>query len=312
MRVGLMVPPQLDPRQVVPTAVRAEAQGFDLLACGEHVFFHGPVSNAFVTLAAAAGATRRIRLMTALTVLPIYPAALAAKMIATLDGVSDGRVEIGIGVGGEHPPEFDACGVPVRERGRRTDEALTVLSALLAGGPVQFAGRWTTLEGQALDPLPVQRPGPPIWVGGRREASIRRAGRHGDGWLPYLVTPDQLRDGLAAARQVAEEAGRSPTAVAGGVFCWSAVDHDGDWARRTVVDVVNGLYRQDLSSRADRYLVAGAPDEVASRLGEYADAGAQTVVFAPACPSEDLDRVVDTFASHVLPRLRPTPKAGRG
>jgi alkanesulfonate monooxygenase SsuD/methylene tetrahydromethanopterin reductase-like flavin-dependent oxidoreductase (luciferase family) len=81
MRVGLMVPPQLDPRQVVPTAVRAEAQGFDLLACGEHVFFHGPVSNAFVTLAAAAGATRRIRLMTALTVLPIYPAALAAKMV---------------------------------------------------------------------------------------------------------------------------------------------------------------------------------------------------------------------------------------
>lgn len=114
MRLGLMIPPQLDPRQLVPMAVRAEEQGFDFVACGEHVFFHGPVSNAFVTLAAAAGATRRIRLMTALTVLPIYPAALAAKMITTLDGVSDGRVEIGIGVGGEHPPEFEACGVPVR------------------------------------------------------------------------------------------------------------------------------------------------------------------------------------------------------
>jgi alkanesulfonate monooxygenase SsuD/methylene tetrahydromethanopterin reductase-like flavin-dependent oxidoreductase (luciferase family) len=93
-------------------------------------------------------------------VLPIYPAALAAKIIATLDGVSDGRVEIGIGVGGEHPPEFEACGVPLRERGRRTDEALTVMSALFTGEPVHFDGRYTTLRGQQLEPVPVQRPVP--------------------------------------------------------------------------------------------------------------------------------------------------------
>lgn len=305
MRLGLMIPPQLDPRQLVPMAVRAEEQGFDFVACGEHVFFHGPVSNAFVTLAAAAGATRRIRLMTALTVLPIYPAALAAKMIATLDGVSDGRVEIGIGVGGEHPPEFEACGVPVRERGRRTDEALEVLSALFTGEPVHFDGRYTTLDGQVLDPLPVQRPAPPIWVGGRREAAIRRAGRHGNGWLPYLVTPEQVHSGLASARAVALDAGRSGGDVAGGVFCWSTVDADGGWARRTGVEVVSGIYQQDLSVRADHYLEGGTPDKVASRLREYADAGAETVVFAPACSSVDLERVVDTFANHVLPELRP-------
>jgi probable F420-dependent oxidoreductase len=307
MRVGLMIPPQLDPRHLVPMAVRAEEQGFDFIACGEHVFFHGPVSNAFVTLAAAAGATRRIRLMTALTVLPIYPAALAAKMMATLDGVSDGRVEIGIGVGGEHPPEFEACGVPVRERGRRTDEALEVLSALFTGEPVHFDGRYTTLEGQVLDPPPVQRPRPPLWIGGRREAAIRRAGRHGDGWLPYLITPEQVHTGLASARAVAVDAGRSGGDVAGGVFCWSTVGADGGWARRTSVEVVSGIYQQDLGARADRYLVAGTPEEVAARLREYADAGAETVVFAPASPSVDLERVVDTFARDVLPEVRRGP-----
>jgi probable F420-dependent oxidoreductase len=301
MRVGLFIPPQSDLRSVVPMAVRAEAQGFDFLACGEHVFFHGPVSNAFVTLAAAAGATQRIRLMTALTILPVYPPALAAKLISTLDGVSGGRVEIGIGVGGEHPPEFEAVGVPVRERGARTDEALTILTDLFAGGPVHYDGRFTRLAGQSLEPLPVQRPRPPFWVGGRGEASMRRAGRHGDGWMPYLVTPDQVAEGLAGARDVAVEAGRQAHDIAGGVLCWSNVDDDGAKARRTAAEIVGNIYQQDFSK--SRYLLTGTPDEVASRMREFADAGAETIVFSPACEGSDLEGVIDTFASRVLPQL---------
>lgn len=304
MRVGLMLPPKLDPGEVVDMAVQAEVQDFDFLACGEHVFFHRPAPNAFVALAAAAGATSRIRLLSALTVLPIYPAALAAKMIATLDGVSRGRLEVGVGVGGEYPAEFEACGVPIRERGRRTDEALTVLTQLFTGEPVHFAGQYTELDGQVLRPVPVQRPAPPIWIGGRREAAVRRAGQYGDGWLPYLVTPAQLESGLAAARQVAVERGRREQDLRGGVFCWSVVDADGAWARRTVTEAVSGLYHQDLSAQADRYLVAGTPNEVASRMREFADAGAESLVFAPACLREDLDRVIDTFATQVLPELR--------
>jgi len=98
-----MLPPQLDPGRVVPLARRAEELGYDILARGEHVFFHVPTPNAFVALAAAAGATARIRLLSAATVLPVYPAPLAAKMVATLDGVSGGRFELGVGVGGEYP-----------------------------------------------------------------------------------------------------------------------------------------------------------------------------------------------------------------
>ncbi len=307
MRVALMMPPGAELAEVPGLARQAEELGFDLLACGEHLFFYGPTPNAFVTLAAAAGATTRIRLLSALTLLPLYPAALAAKLTATLDGVSGGRFELGIGVGGEFPPEFEASGVPVTERGRRADEALDVLAELLRGEPVSFAGRYTTLSGQRLEPPPVQRPRPPVWVGGRREASMRRAGRHADGWLPYLITPERLANGLAVARAAAAEHGRPPGAVRGGVFCWSVVDADGGWARRTVADTVSAIYQQDLRPRAVQYLVGGTPGEVAERLREYAAAGAETVVFAPACGPADVPRVLATFAAEVLPALRQVP-----
>ena len=307
MRAGLMIPPGGDLAGVPAVAREAEQAGFDFLACGEHVFFHGPVPNAFVALAAAAGATERIRLLSALTILPLYPAALAAKMIATLDGVSGGRFELGVGVGGEFQPEFDACGVPVAERGRRADEALEVLARLLAGQPVQFSGRYTRLAGQRLDPPPVQQPRPPIWVGGRREASMRRAGRYADGWLPYLITPERLASGLATAREEAARHGRGGPGVRGGVFCWSAVAADGQWARRTAAEVVSAIYQQDLRPRAGQYLLAGNPAEVRARLGEYAAAGAGTVVFAPACGPADAGRVIRTFAEEVLPQVRDLP-----
>ncbi len=215
MRVGLMLAPEMDLADLVPFASDAEAHGFDFLACGEHVFFHQAVPNAFVALAAAAGATSRIRLMSALTVLPIYPAPLAAKMIATLDGASRGRFELGVGVGGEYPREFEACGVPMSERGRRTDEALDLLEQLFSGDPVEFEGRFTTLRGDRLEPSPVQRPRPPIWIGGRKEASQRRTARYGDGWLPYLVSPEQVDQGLTRARSMAADLGREPAAIRG-------------------------------------------------------------------------------------------------
>ncbi|MEV6896691.1 LLM class flavin-dependent oxidoreductase [Amycolatopsis sp. NPDC051372] len=300
MRVGLMFPPGADPGEIPAVARRAEAAGFDFFCCGEHVFFHGPMTNAFVGLAAAAGATERIGLMSALTILPMYPAALAAKLVAALATVSRGRFELGVGVGGEHPPEFEAVGVPLAERGRRTDEALEVLHRLLAGGPVTFRGEFTTIEGQELQPVPAVRP--PVWVGGRRPAAMRRAARHADGWLPYLVSPERLADSVAQVRKLAAGYGRPPEDIRGGVYLWSAVDTDGDRARREVVSAVSETYQQDFEGYADRYLLFGTPARVRERLAEYAAAGAESVIFAPACA--DHDRAIDLFATEVLPGIR--------
>jgi probable F420-dependent oxidoreductase len=293
-----------DQRGTAAEARAAEDAGYDGIATGEHLFFHGPVTNGFVSLAAAAGATSRIRLLSALTVLPLYPAALAAKLATTLDQVSGGRFDLGVGVGGEHPPEFVAAGSEVATRGARADEALELLRALWAGGPVEFAGRFTQVPGLSLDPGPVQPGGPPIWLGGRRPAAVRRAGRFADVWLPYMYTPEQVARSLVEVRAAAEQAGRDPASVRGAVYCWGAVDEDAAAARQSAIDTVSAVYQQDFTPLADRYLLHGDPDRVVARAREYADAGAGTLVFSPSGEGGRREDAVDTFTRTVLPRLQ--------
>ena len=289
---------------VATEAREAEAAGYDGVATGEHLFFHGPVANGFVTLAAAAGATTTIRLLSSLTVLPLYPAALAAKLASTLDQVSNGRFDMGVGVGGEHPPEFVAAGVEVAQRGARTDEALELMKRLWSGERVEFEGRFSTVPGLVLDPGPVQPGGPPIWLGGRRPAAVRRAGRFADVWMPYMYSPEQVASSLGEVRAAAEEAGRDPEAVQGAVFCWGGVDDDAERSRREVVEGVSAVYQQDFTKLADKYLLHGDPDRVAARAREYADAGARTLIFSPVGEGGRRREIVDLFTAAVLPRLR--------
>ncbi len=213
MRAGLVLDTAGEPGGIADEARAAERLGFDLAAAGEHVFFECPVSNAFVTLAAAAAVTERIRLLSAVTILPMYPMALAAKMAATLDRVSHGRFELGVGVGGEFPPEFAANGVPVAGRGARTDEALGVLLRLLSGDKVTAEGQFGSLRDLRLDPPPLQQPRPPLWVGGRKTPAMRRAGRFADVWMPYMVSPESFTRSLAGVRDFARQAQRPKTSL---------------------------------------------------------------------------------------------------
>ena len=177
---------------VAAQARQIEELGYDYATSGEHVFFHVPVSNAFISLAVAAGATSTLKLMSTITLLPLYPAVLAAKQAAALDVASGGRFNLGVGVGGELPKEFEASGVPVTERGARTNEALEVMRRLFTEDDVHFEGRFTTLSGVTLAPKPTQKPGPPVWISGRKDAAWKRAARYGDAWLPYMYTPEML------------------------------------------------------------------------------------------------------------------------
>jgi probable F420-dependent oxidoreductase len=283
--VGLALPVD----EPVAAAVEAERRGLDFVACGEHVAFHGPTPNAFVWLAAAAGATTSVGLVSTVTLLAQYPPVLAAKLVASLDHVSGGRFSLGVGVGGEYPEEFRAVGVDPATRGPRTDEAVAVLRALLGGQRTSFEGRFTRFGDLAVRP-PSPRGGVPLWVGGRSEAAQRRAGRYGDVWLPYLYTPEQLASGLEAVRRHAAGAGRPPTSVQGAVFLWTALDEDPEAARRTAVDHVGAVYRQDFSRR-ERYLLFGTPEEAGAKVGEYVEAGASSVVVS-LCGALD-DRAFD-------------------
>jgi probable F420-dependent oxidoreductase len=282
-----------------------EEAGFDQVSAGEHLFFHGPTANSFVTLAAAAGATERIRLLSALTIVPVYPPAILAKLVSSLDQVSGGRFDFGVGVGGEYPKEFEAAGVDPKQRGARTEEALEVLRPLLAGEELTHDGKFSHFPGVTLQPAAVQKPGPPIWMGGRKPAAMRRAGRFADVWLPYMYTPEQLDDSLTKVNEYAVEYGRPEGALRGAVYCWAALHPDAATARQQVIDVVSTVYQQDFTPLADRYLLHGDPERVIGRLREYHQAGARDLVFTAAewDPAKRAD-MLSLLAKEVLPEVR--------
>ncbi|MGE3447561.1 MAG: LLM class flavin-dependent oxidoreductase [Microbacteriaceae bacterium] len=279
-------------------AASLEEQGWDVLAAGEHVSFNMPGGNAFVSLAAAAAATQRVRLLSSVTLLPLYPAALAAKMAAALDNVSGGRFMLGVGAGGESPKEFAACGVDVATRGRRADEALTVMRRLWTEESVTHAGEFAHFDDVAIAPRPVQDGGVPIWVAGRKEAAMRRAARHGDGWLPYMYSPEQLAHSIAT---IAQQRPADRPAIVPGVFLWGCVHRDHDTAVAYAIEKLGRAYKQDFHRMIDRYLLVGTPERCARRLQEYLDAGARMVIFSPACPDVHVDEHLCLLAGEVVP-----------
>ncbi len=288
-------------------AQRAEQLGFDYVATGEHLMFHGPTPNALMALAFAAAVTQRVKLLSSIVLLPLYPPAILAKQTAALDVLSGGRFQFGVGIGGEYPTEFEACGIPVNERGARANEALEVIRALWTGDTVDFAGRFTSFQAGRLQPPPTQRPGPPIWVSGRRDAAIRRAARYGDVWLPYMYSPEMVSTAGAKLATMCEDAGRPSDVVWNATFCFASVYPDGEKARRVASERVGGTYQQDFS-KLGRYLVAGTPEECRRRIEEYRDAGSRAMILALACPPDEHDDMARVLAEDVLPALRgPVP-----
>lgn len=286
------------------SARRIEDAGFDYVASGEHVAFHVPTPNNFITLAVAAGATTRVRLLSAVTLLPLYPPVLAAKMAAALDVASGGRLVLGVGVGGEYPREFEACGVPVHERGARCNEALTLMKRLWTEDHVTFRGRFTTVEDLTIAPAPVQRPHPPVWVSGRRDAAVRRAARHGDGWMPYMYSPEMFRDSLVALARHGEDAGRDTSAVTPVLHVFSCVHPDPDVAVDKAVAALGTTYAQDFRAKAGRYTLVGTPQQCRARLAEYVEAGARVVVFGSACDAAYAPENLRRIAEDIVPAFR--------
>ena len=285
---------------------RIEELGYDSAWTSEHIFFYFPTFDALTTLAAAAAVTSSIRLGTAVLLLPLRPAALAAKEITSVDIISGGRLTLGIGVGGEYPKEFQAVGVPVNQRGARADEAIRVLRKLWTENNVTFDGRFTKLDGVTLQPKSLQPGGPPLWIAGRSQAAVRRAGRLGDGYLPYLFSPERYRDSMAQVRQAAEEAGRDPAAIDSGLYQFICLADSYEEAKRIAAADLSRRYNQPFESIVDRYVVMGTAEDCARRLADFAEAGARHFLLVPITHSlGDFMRHVERYAAEILPRLRP-------
>ncbi|MFJ8363976.1 TIGR03619 family F420-dependent LLM class oxidoreductase [Streptomyces sp. NPDC093984] len=184
--VSLEPPPWTaeDGDRVLRTAQEAEQLGLDYVLMSSHML-RNPIGSAldpFVTLAAVAGATSRIRLATSVLVVPYYDPVMLANTAASLDVLSCGRFVLAAGTGW-NPQEFEAVGVPLSQRGARTDEYLQIVRKLWGTEPVTYAGRFTQLHKAVAGVRPRTHGGPPVWIGGHSEAALRRTVRFADGWL---------------------------------------------------------------------------------------------------------------------------------
>jgi probable F420-dependent oxidoreductase len=284
---------------------RVEALGFDSVWCGDHVSFNLPLYESMTLLASYASITERIKLGSAVYLLALRPPAVAAKVTATLDALSGGRLIFGVGVGGENPKEFEACGVPHRERGARVSEAIDVVRALWRDTPATFKGRFTQFEGVSIDPKPVQKPGPPIWIGGRSDAALARAGRQGDGWVSYVVTPERYAQSLEKIRTAAQAHGRALDGFAAAHLTFITVGRDYEQARTAWVARLSRRYAQDFGPLADKYGVIGTPAQCAERIEAFRAAGCQYFLLNAICEPPEERQQLETIAAEVLPQLRP-------
>jgi alkanesulfonate monooxygenase SsuD/methylene tetrahydromethanopterin reductase-like flavin-dependent oxidoreductase (luciferase family) len=281
----------------------AEDAGFDSVFCGDHV---GHYVDGIATLGCFAGATERITIGVNLLVVPYRPAAVVAKALATIAHVAPGRVIAGFGVGGEFPGEYQAVGADLRTRGAFTDEALDVVTRLWTGEPVSYAGRWHRFEAFQLEPPP--SPAPEIWIGGRSEAAMRRAVRFGAGYVPYLVSPEQLARRRAQLVNLASSMrAASETNGALGSFTLAclvtfipapSVDDAVEVGLRSLR--LSGLTPESVRSQ----FLLGDDESVLSRLQAYVDAGADHLIVG--CIPGD-GRYVDEFfgaCRRLLPSIR--------
>jgi probable F420-dependent oxidoreductase len=211
---------------VVELASAAEAAGIDQIAVPDHLAI-GPRTDKYpygrfplpadepwleplTLLAAMAGATRRIRLATGVLIAPLRPALLLAKTAATLDVLSGGRLDLGVGLGWQRE-EFEANGTPFAQRGARLEDQLRACRALWSGGPVSFRSETVSFDELRCLPIPLQPGGPPLWLGvAANERNAARMAELGAGWLPMESEPAAIARGVATLRRAFAAAGRDP------------------------------------------------------------------------------------------------------
>jgi len=283
---------------------RVEALGFDSVWTGDHVSFHGPIHESLTLLATYVPITSRIRLGTAVYLLALRAPAIAAKATATLDALSGGRLIFGVGVGGENLKEFELCGVPHRERGARVTEGIDVVRTLWRDTPASFKGRFTSFEGVSIDPKPVQKGGPPIWIGGRSDAALARAGRQGDGWMSYVVQPERYAQSVDKIRAAGAAAGRTLDGFAFAHLAFITVGRDWESAKAVWVEHLTKRYAQDFEPLARKYGIIGTPEQCAEQLARFGAAGCNYVVVNVIGDAKDERDQLERIAADVLPRLR--------
>jgi probable F420-dependent oxidoreductase len=282
-------------REFIP---RAEQLGYDSLWVQEQIIGPYSVLEPVTLLTYASALTSKARLGTSVLLPVIRNPLQLAKSLASLDQLSQGRLIVGVGIGGPHVPEA-AFGVSPERRARRFVEALGVMKALWTQPRATVSGDFWRFEKVAMEPKPVQQPHPPIWFGAREEVALRRAVRHGDGWMGAgsSSSADFLRQ-YQLLRRALGEAGRDPATFPISKRVYLAVDDDRGRAERRLREWFGARYRN--ADMAPQVSVWGSRKECLDKLSELVRAGAQHLMLNPVF--DELEHL-ELLAREVMPHL---------
>ena len=294
------------PEQLRGVAQRAEDLGYDHVWVSDHIVlprkvdsFYPYASDGVATfrpdepyyepLAALnfiAGCTQRVRLGTHVLIVPYRNPVLTAKILSTLDVLSGGRVILGVGVGWMEE-EFLAMGLDTyKERGAVTDEYLQLYKELWTKKNPSFQGKYYQISDTGFEPKPVQKPHPPIWIGGHTGPAIRRAAKYGDGWMPIglrppaILEPEELAGKIARLRKLTVEAGRPEDAVS--------------------LTFSTGIVFNDTAG-SPRPLMQGRPEQIAADLRQYQDLGVSNFIIGfQGAGVPELQENMERFSREVM------------
>ena len=279
-----------DVRGVIDLAVRAEQLGFDSVWASEHVFNVSyvydrigtkPYYEPLTILTYVASMTTTIGLGTSVLVLPYHNPIRLAKVAATLDVLSGGRVMLGVGVG-VIEEELEAMGSPYAERGAISDESLDIMIELWTKEDPSFDGKYHQFSGMKFTPKPVQKPHIPIIIGGTSRAAIRRAARVGTVWHPTAMAPEPLAESIDYLKEQAVKAGRDPSGIKVSISAAMGNTHN-----------------------HNRYSLGDEPEEIIERSLKYAEMGLERLVISPNTRDQDqLQPIMEMLSEVVLPAVQ--------
>ncbi len=259
--------------------------GLDHVGVGDHVsFFTGRGFDGLIQAAQLLSLHDTLQVYVAVYLIPLRHPTLVARQLQSVTAPAPGRLILGIGVGGEDPHESEVCGVDPKTRGRRADEALEILRALMTGDPVDYSGVYFQLDNAVIQP-PVE-PRVPIVIGGRSDAAVRRAGRVGDGYIGIWVSAKRFAGILGQIDAEAAARDRGHVAWEHGMFVWCGLDDSREAGRRQVAESMENMYRIGFDN-FERYTPYGPPADVADFLRPYVEAGCTRFHLAAVAESDE-------------------------
>jgi probable F420-dependent oxidoreductase len=304
MRFAISIPQFYGDGEFDPAAFRAyfarvEELGFDSAWAQESTLGASPQLGPIETMTYAAACTQRMRIGCVVFVSTLHSPVHLAKSLATLDQLSGGRLDIGIGTGGKFRP-FAAFGITSDRYVARFTEGLALMKALWTQPRVTFEGEFWQLKDAPMEPKPAQKPYPPVWFGANGESALRRAVRLGDGFFGAGSTPtDRFAGQVDIVRAALAESGRDPASFPIAKRLYTIVDDDSARARERMNAAMQRVYGRrvpDIEAAA----IAGTPQECAAEVARAEAAGADLVLFTTmADPAEQAERI----AGEVLPLL---------